>query len=39
MVTAKTEEKGPITEENTLFAFVGFVGGEEMNKWSWIGLR
>lgn len=34
VVTAKTEEKGPITEGNTLFAFVGLVGGEEVNKWS-----
>lgn len=39
LVTAKTEEKGPITEGNTLFAFVGLVGGEEVNKWSEIGLR
>ena len=39
VVTAKIEEKGHITEGNTLFAFVGFVGGEEMNKWIWIDLR
>lgn len=39
MVTAKIKDKGHIAEGNTLFAFVGFVEGEEMNKWSWIDLR
>lgn len=39
MVTAKIEEKGHIAEGNTLFVSVGFVEGEEMNKWSWIDLR
>lgn len=39
MVTAKIEEEGHMTEGNTLFAFVGFVGSEEVNKQSWIDLR
>lgn len=33
MVTAKIEEKGHIAD------FVGFDGGEEVNKWSWIDVR
>lgn len=36
LVTAK---QGYITAGETLFAFVGFVGGEEMSNWSWMGLR
>lgn len=38
MVTAKLEQSY-ITAGEAPFAFVGFVGGEEMSNWSWIDLR
>lgn len=38
LVTAKFEQSY-ITAGEALFAFVSFVGGEEMSNWSWIDLR
>lgn len=38
LVPAKFEQ-GYITAGEALFAFVSFVGGEEMSNWSWIDLR